>query len=291
MSKMKNPKVATHSNMLQRMAHTHRYTHANLDEYKYCTSPRILKVSNVSIFLMSHNFLAPWSSCPGTEVGLCPAKAREWSERLVGTKNIGDFSILSTFSSRFGTYFLLFQQRSTELINGLAYVGGWTWSTNGSVVGVGGSCGKKKASDKQAWVIYVISYQSTIPKWRTQTTCPSLLERGCQQVWGTTSLHCLDEVIAHLASTGPRPFLTCTSRISRARHFDRLTLGAWSCFGRTQICKSARLCLCIIPPNWCRHRSSIEDCSLIWCDSIVRSSKKATPPNDICRVFGPCPRM
>ena len=50
---------------------------------------------------------------------------------------------------------------------------------------------------------------------------------------------------AHLASTGPRPFLTCTSRISRARQFDRLTLGAWSCFGTTQICKSARLCLCI----------------------------------------------
>jgi hypothetical protein len=227
---------------------------------------------------MSHNFLAPWSSCPGTEVGLCPAKAGEWSERLVGTKNIGDFSILSTFSSRFGTYFLLFQQRSTELINGLAYVGGWTWSTNGSVVGVGGSCGKKKASDKQAWVIYVISYQSRIPKWRTQTTCPSLLERGCQQVWGTTSLHCLDEVIFCPSSLN-RPQTIPHLHLTNQQGSTVWQVDTWGMVlfwnnSNLQICKAMSL---YIPPNWCRNRSSIEDCSLIWCDSIVRSSKKATP--------------
>ena len=82
---------------------------------------------------------------------------------------------------------------------------------------------------------------------------------------------------AHLASTGPRPFLTCTSRIRQGSTVWQVDTWGMVLFwnnSNLQICKAMSL---YIPPNWCRNRSSIEDCSLIWCDSIVRSSKKATP--------------
>lgn len=80
----------------------------------------------------------------------------------------------------------------------------------------------------------------------------------------------------------------CPSSLNRPQTIPHLhltnqqgsTLWQVDTWGMVLFWKNSNLQICamslsIIPPNWCRNGSSIEDCSLIWCDSIVRSSKKA----------------